>query len=128
MTELALLNTAYPDNNPWFDLREYLVNGWRSAGSQTCGVSALPNLLFWSMRLVGDDATSNQFMAGIPLALLPPQNLPLPIYMPVGAAYCYVNRTSRLISYSSNTMAWLPLWDRKGELIVTGMTPRGLPF
>lgn len=127
MTELALLNTAYPDNNPWFDLRPYLVNGWRSLGSQTCGVSAQPNLLIWSMRLIADDSTSFAFMDSLPENLRPPMNLPIAIFVPTGASHCEVNRNAGLISVTARGQAVLDGWDRKGEMTVTGVTPRGTP-
>lgn len=125
MTELGLLNTKYPDSNPWFDLRPFLVNGWESFGTQGCGVSAHPNLLFWSMRLRGDSAFSNIFMDAIPENLRPPQNLPIAIFTPFGSSFCIAQRSSGRLYVDANGMAVIPGWDRKGELTVTGVTPRG---
>lgn len=127
MTELALLNTAYPDNNPWFDLRPYLVNGWLSLGSQTCGVAAQPNLLIWSMRLIADKSTSWIFMDGIPGNLRTPQNLPIAIFTPSGASYCLAYRSNGRMLIDAGGLAVLGNWDRKGEMTVTGVTPRGTP-
>ncbi|WP_413456083.1 hypothetical protein ACLQ8T_06280 [Glutamicibacter sp. FR1] len=127
MTELGTLNTAYPDTNPWFDLRPLLVNGWRSVGSQTCGVSVLPNLLIWSIRLIGDDATSYNFIDGLPNEIRTPQDIPIPIITPKGSTYCMVYRNVGRITINSPALAVIGGWDRKGELVVAGVTPRGTP-
>lgn len=127
MSELSRLNVAYPDNNPWFDLRPYLINGWKSYGSQGCGMSAMPNLLFWSMRLVGDNATSTIFMDAIPPNLRPPQNLPIAIFTPFGSSFCIAQRSTGRLYVDTNGLAVIPGWDRKGEMTVTGVTPRGTP-
>ncbi len=71
--DLPTLATAYPGLHPWVDLRDCLVNGWEALGPQTCGVSAQPNMLAWSMRLIGDNSTSRTFMADLPVNLRPPQ-------------------------------------------------------
>lgn len=127
MTELNRLNTAYPDNNPWFDLRPYLVNGWRALGTQTCGVSAAPNLLYWSMRLIGDDSTSTIFMDSIPENLRPPQNLPITVFTRVGVSYVLLYRTNGRFAFDTVGRNLLPGWDKTGELTLTGVTPRGTP-
>lgn len=127
MTELPRLAQPYPDNQPWFDLRPYLANGWRSLGSQTCGVSAQPNLLIWSMRLIADESRSWIFMDGIPGNLHPPQHLPIAIFTPAGASYCLAYRGNGRMSIDAGGQAVLDNWDRKGEMTVTGVTPRGTP-
>ena len=125
MAELAVLDTLYPDTNPWFDLRPYLVNGWRSLGTQTCGVAAAPNLLFWSMRLLGNESTSWIFMDALPENLRPPQNLPITAFTPLGVSYCLLYRSAGRFSFDTTGRNLTNGWDRKGELTITGVTPRG---
>lgn len=126
MTELAILNTAYPDNDPWFDLRPFLVNGWTSLGTQTCGVAALPNLLIWNMRLIGDDSTSTIFMRDVPANLRPPQNLPVTAITSQGSTFCHVNRGTGILNVPFSALSAIGgTWDRQGELTITGVTPRG---
>lgn len=127
MSDLGTLDTAFPGIDPWFDLRDYLVNGWESIGTQTCAVAASNNLLFWSVRLNGDSATSVIFMRDIPGHLRPPQNLPVPIYTSAGASYAIAYRSNGALSVPAAAQELIPGWDRSGELIVTGTIPRGAP-
>lgn len=128
MTELGTLNTAYPDSNPWFDMRPYLVNGWVSAGASTCGITVLPNLIFYSMRVVGDNATSDTVMSGIPGNLRPAQSYPVPALHRLGASYITAQRGSGMLFFNNAGLALLgPTWDRSGELAITGAVPRGTP-
>lgn len=127
MSELGTLTTAFPGIDPWFDLRDYLVNGWESIGTQTCAVAASNNLLFWSARLNGDSATSVIFMQDIPGHLRPPQNLPVPIYTSAGASYATANRNFGRLAVSPVAQELIPGWDMSGELILTGTIPRGAP-
>lgn len=127
MTDLGTLNTAFPTIDPWFDLRPCLVNGWTAIGTQTCGVSAMHNLLYWSMRLNGDSASSSLFIREIPGNLRPPQNLPVTAYTSAGATYAIIQRSAGSIYFDAGGNALIPGWDRSGELIITGFTPRGRP-
>lgn len=62
-----LNHQPYPNVNPFLDIRPYLINGWRAAGTQTFSVISLGNALLLSMRVFGDEATSAQIADGIPL-------------------------------------------------------------
>lgn len=127
MTELALLNTAYPDANPWFDLRPYLVNGWESLNAQTCGVYADRNLLVWNMRLRGDNSSNFIIASGIPGNLRPPVNMPVSIITPVGSSFALIYRGNGSIALDGAGREPLGTWDRSGDLTLFGVIPRGAP-
>ncbi|MGP4995561.1 hypothetical protein [Glutamicibacter ardleyensis] len=127
MSDLAILNTAYPDANPWFDLRPYLANGWTAVNSQSCGMAAEPNLLIWSMRLRGDSSSSWIFMDGIPGNLRPPVNVPIAIVTPAGSSFALIYRNNGSLAVDADGREPLGAWDRSGVLTVFGVTPRGTP-
>lgn len=68
MTLTPLSNQPYPAVNPFLDIRPYLINGWRAAGSQTFSVIPSGNTLTLSMRVFGDQAMGSQIAEGVPIA------------------------------------------------------------
>lgn len=125
MTELGILDTPFPDANPWLSLEPFLVNGWRSLNRQTCGLAVGQNLLYWSMRLIGDESTSWQLMRGLPAPQLGlSSNLPIQILTPRGAGFAVAYSNGNL-DISTAGRAHIGDWDRKGELTIACTTMRG---
>lgn len=122
---LGTLDTAYPNLDPWFDLRPFLANGWRSLNSQTCGVYAAGNLLIWSMRLLGADSTNFIIATGIPENLRPAVNMPVSIITPVGSSFALIYRGNGSIALDAAGREPLGTWDRSGDLTLFGVIPRG---
>lgn len=116
---LTPLNTAFPLIDPWLDLRSYLVQGWRSLGSQTFGMGVLHNSLMISARLIADDATSWRIADGLPH--VGPQNLP------ISANLDGVPITVELQRSTGNLYLSAPYRQMAlaGELTISGVIPRG---
>lgn len=128
MTDLATLATAYPDSNPWFDLRPYLVNGWTPLSPATCGVSVTPNVLFYSIRVVGTDATHDTFMEGIPLWLRGVANSPLSVFLDTGVTVCDFQRSTGNMRFIGGALALVGgTVAGPGTMNVMGTIPRGTP-
>lgn len=128
MTELGLLNTAYPGANPWFDLRPYLVNGWESLSSQTCGVMVSPNSLSFSIRVVGTNATHDTFMQGLPNSLRGIANSPLSVFLDTGVTLCDLQASSGNMRFIGKSLALVGgTVTGSGTMNVMGVIPRGTP-
>lgn len=68
MTELApLTSQPFPDSKPFFDVRDYLTNGWVSAGTQTFAVRPDGNVFDFIIRVRGDSATGIYIAENIPI-------------------------------------------------------------
>lgn len=56
----------FPDAEPLFDMREYLVNGWVASGAATFAIQPGRNTLLIVMRVRGDNASSRIVAEGLP--------------------------------------------------------------
>lgn len=66
--DLPVISQPYPDSMPFFDIRQFLVNGWASAGTHTFAVRPDGNALDLMLRVRGDNATSSAIAEGIPIS------------------------------------------------------------
>lgn len=66
--DLPVISQPYQDSMPFFDIRQYLVNGWVSAGTHTFAVRPYGNALDLMLRVRGDNATSSAIAEGIPIS------------------------------------------------------------
>lgn len=99
--DLPAISQPYPDSLPFFDIRQFLVNGWTSAGVHTFAVRPDGNALDLMLRVRGDNATGSYIAEGIPV--LPP----------------YVVRFQGHYSETGESV-WLA-FNNAGGLVVTGI-------
>lgn len=66
--DLPAISQPFPDALPFFDIRQFLANGWTSAGAYTFAVRPDGNALDLMLRVRGDNATSSAIAEGIPIS------------------------------------------------------------
>lgn len=101
--DLRPIVQPFPDARPFYDIREFLVNGWASVSNETFAVRPDGNALDLMLRVRGDNATSSNIAQDIPFA--PPY-------------------TVRFPAYFDGTMRWVIL-DQLGRLAVLDGITRG---
>lgn len=65
--DLPAISQPFPDARPFYDIRQFLVNGWTSAGAHTFAVRPDGNALDLMLRVRGENATGFYIAEGIPI-------------------------------------------------------------
>ena len=65
--DLPPVSQPFPDSLPFFDVRQFLVNGWTSAGVRTFAIRPDGNALDLMLRVRGDNANGFYVAEGIPI-------------------------------------------------------------